>query len=213
VLALSRRAARESAKAIRTGHPDFNLTPLVRGPGTLPPPQSPVFGPQLTMLNILTGDLDLTDHAARLLALLLIAKAPRELVAGYTRLFLTLVPKSARAGLEELMLDNLKDDFVDGWIAQGRAKGLEQGLEQGVARGEAQMLLRAMTARGLIVTTDTRLRITECVDPARLELWFDRAMTATSTDEIFGEPGQDRSDSKAEDAGGVVAQQGLGGQA
>jgi hypothetical protein len=94
VLALSRRAVRENAKVIRTGHPNFNLTPLVRGPGTLPPPQSPVFGPQLTMLNILTGDLDLTNHAARMLALLAISEAPRELRAGYSRLLLRLVPRS-----------------------------------------------------------------------------------------------------------------------
>jgi hypothetical protein len=100
-------------------------------------------------------------------------KAPAELVAGYTRLFLTLVPQSARADLEELMFDDLKDDFVDGWIAKGHAQG------------EAQMLLRAMTARGLTIPEDTRLRVTECQDPAQVEAWFDRALTATTIDEIF----------------------------
>jgi hypothetical protein len=230
VLALSRRAARESAKVIRTGHPGFNLVPLIRGPGTLPPPEGHVFGPQLTILNILTGDLDLTDHAARLLALLLIAKAPSELIAGYTRLLLTLAPQSARASLEELMfMDHLKDDFVDGLIAegltkglaqglakglkygleqgleQGRAKGLAQGLAQGMSEGEAQLLLRAMTARGLVVPDGIRLRVTECTDSAQLELWFDRAMSATTIDEIFGQPGRRGSSGEAEDAGGVVA--------
>jgi hypothetical protein len=139
------------------------------------------------------------------------------------------------------MLDNLKDDFVDGWIAegltkglaqglakglehgleQGRAKGIEQGIEQGIAQGEAQMLLRAMTAHGLTVTEDIRLRVTACADLAQVELWFDRAMTATTIDEVFEGPGRrwpdesesDESDGKAEDAGGVVAQQGLGGEA
>ena len=197
VLALSDRAARESAKVISTGHPGFNLAPLVRGPGTLPPPENPVFGPQLTMLSILTGDLDLTDHAARLLALLAIAKAPDELVAGYTRLLLALVPKPARASLEEVMMTHLKDDFVDGWInegltqgraqglTEGRAQGLTEGLTEGRAQGEAHMLLRAMAVRGLTVPEDIRLRVTECEDPAQLEMWFDLAMTAATVDEIF----------------------------
>jgi hypothetical protein len=203
VLALSRRAARESAKAIRTGHPGFDLTPLVRGPGTLPPPDSAAFGPQLTMLNILTGDLDLTDHAARVLALLIIAGAPAELRDGYTRIIRAVAPKSARAALEELMMTHLKDDFVDGWIAeglakgeaqglakgeaQGLAKGLAQGLAEGLAEGEAKMLLKVMTARGLTVSEDITVRVTECRDPAQVELWFDRAMTATTIEEIFEE--------------------------
>lgn len=185
VLALSDRAARESAKAIRTGHPGFDLIPLVHGPGTLPSPANPVFGPQLTLLKILTGDLDLTNHAARMFALLAIGEAPPELVDGYTRLLLTLVPESARASLEKLMfMDHLKDDFIDRWVNEGLAKGLEQGH----AQGEAKMLLRAMSARGLAVSEDLRLRVTECTDPAQLELWCDRAMTATTVGEVFTEP-------------------------
>ena len=114
------------------------------------------------------------------------------------------------------MFDNLKDDFVDGWIAEGLAQGRTQGLTQGLTQGKAQMLLRAMTARGLTVTEDIRLRVAECADPAQLELWFDRAMTATTTDEVFVGPGRrwpGESAGEAEDAGGVVSEQGFGGEA
>lgn len=177
VLALSPRAARESAGLIRTGHPGFDLKPLVRGPGTLPHPGHPLWGPQLTILNILTGDLDLTNHAVRMFAMLAIAEAPAELREGYTRIIRAVAPESARAALEELMLTHWKDEFIDGFIAQGRA--------QGRAQGEAQMLLRILTARGLDVPEDIRIRVTECADIARLEAWADRAATATSLDDIF----------------------------
>jgi len=178
VLALSARAARESALVIRTGHPGFELTPLVRGPGTLPHPGHPIYGPQLTVLNILTGDLDLTNHAVRMLVLLAIAGAPPEVREGYTRIIRAVAPESARAALEELMMTHLKDEFVDGFLDQGRAEGR--------AQGEAQILLRIMAARGLDIPEDVRARVAECADTTRLEAWADRAATATSLDDIFG---------------------------
>src|ERR1700729_882203 len=191
VLALSARAAQESARLIRTGHPGFDLVPLVRGPGTLPHPGHPVYGPQLTVLNILTGDLDLTNHAARMFALLAIAEAPAELREGYTRIIRAVAPESARAALEELMMTHLKDDFVDGFLdqgrAEGRAQGVAQGVAQGMAQGEAHLLLRFMAARGLDIPEHIRARVAECADTARLEAWADRAATATSVDEIFGD--------------------------
>jgi hypothetical protein len=187
VLALSARAAQESARLIRTGHPGFDLVPLVRGPGTLPHPGHPIYGPQLTVLNILTGDLDLTNHAARMFALLAIAQAPAELREGYTRIIRAVAPESARAALEELMMTHLRDDFVDGFLDQGRAEGRAQGVAQGVAQGEAHILLRIMAARGLDIPEHIRARVAECADTARLEAWADRAATATSVAEIFGD--------------------------
>jgi hypothetical protein len=71
----------------------------------------------------------------------------------------------------------LKDEFVDGFIAQGRA--------QDRAQGEAQMLLRIITTSGLDIPEHIRARVAECADIARLEAWADRAATATSLDDIF----------------------------
>jgi hypothetical protein len=100
------------------------------------------------VLNILTGDLDLSNRAVRMFALLAIAEAPIALREGYTRIIRAVAPESARAALEELMMTHLKDAFVDGLLDQGRAEG--------VAKGEAQMLLRIMTARGLDPGTHPR---------------------------------------------------------
>jgi hypothetical protein len=179
VLALSARAARESAGLIRTGHPGFDLAPFVRGPGTLPHPGNhPVYGAQLTLLNVLTGDLDLTNHAVRMFVMLAIAEAPAEHRDGYTRIIRAVAPESARAALEELMMRHLKDPFIDGFIDQGRAEGM--------AKGEAQILLRIMAARGLDVPERMRARVAACTDTSQLEAWADRAATATNVDDIFG---------------------------
>jgi hypothetical protein len=133
-------------------------------------------------------------------------------------------------------MTNLDDDFVDVWLTKilvkdlkrDLAKGLEQGLDQilergvergrerGIMEGKQMMPLRAMTARGLTVTEEIRLIVTGFAGPARLDVLFDRTMTATTIDEVFEGPGfrwSDESDGEAEDAGGVVAQQGLGGEA
>jgi hypothetical protein len=127
------------------------------------------------MLNIISGDLDLTTHEARMFALRCIADAPAELRPGYTRLIRALIPKSAQANLEELMRTVLKDDFVDGLLDQGRAEG------------EARIILRILAARGLAVPADIRDRVMKCTDTDTLEAWADRAATATSIDEIFGD--------------------------
>jgi hypothetical protein len=109
--------------------------------------------------------------------LLAITEAPADLRKGYTRIIRAVAPESARAALEELMMDHLRDDFVDGFIDQGRAEGM--------AKGEAQMLLRVIAARGLDIPEPIRARVAECTDTARLEAWADRAATATSLADIF----------------------------
>jgi transcriptional regulator of acetoin/glycerol metabolism len=139
----------------------------------------------LTVLNMLTGDLDLTNHAVRMFALLAIAEAPAELREGCTRIIRSVAPESARAALEELMMTHLKDELIDGFLDQGRAEGMVQGEAQGMAKGEAQMLLRIMAARGLTIPEDIRGRVANCEDTARLEAWADRAATANSVDDIF----------------------------
>jgi hypothetical protein len=191
VFALTREAALGSGRTIQTGHPGFDLTPLVSGHGRLPSwGGGPVYGPQLTMLSIISGDLDLTVHEARMFALRSIADAPGELRAGYTRLIRALVPDSARASLEELMKTVLKDEFVDGLLDQGRSEGRIEGRSEGRSEGRieeaARIVLRILAARGLAVSADVREQVLRCADTSQLEAWADRAATASSIEEIFG---------------------------
>jgi hypothetical protein len=84
--------------------------------------------------------------------------------------------------VEELVKTVIKDPF----IAEGLAKGLAEGRTQGRAEGEAQLLLRYLDSR-FTVPTPIRDRVTACTDTARLETWFDRALTAAALDEVFAE--------------------------
>ncbi|MFY0522732.1 hypothetical protein ACN28I_05860 [Archangium gephyra] len=67
-------------------------------------------------------------------------------------------------------------------IERGHRRGLKQGLAQGV--------LRILAARGLLVDEQARQRILTCTDMATLDTWFDRALTATTLSEVWGEPTQ-----------------------
>lgn len=73
------------------------------------------------------------------------------------------------------------DEFIDGLLDQGRAEGQDQGR----AEGGAKMLPRIMAAQGLAVPSDVRERVLGCTDTSQLEAWADRAISATSTTEIF----------------------------
>ena len=91
---------------------------------------------------------------------------------------------AARAALEALMQSpkyEFQSDFARKYTALGRAEGkLEGRLE-----GEATAILRVLARRGLVVGEEHRSRILACTDLAILETWLDRAIAATSVDEVF----------------------------
>lgn len=49
----------------------------------------------------------------------------------------------------------------------------------------AWAVLRVLANRGIEVPEDVRARIVECDDWQRLEVWLDRAVNATSIDDLF----------------------------
>lgn len=63
-----------------------------------------------------------------------------------------------------------------------RTEGMEKGrLEEGI-----HVLLRLLDRRGVAVSEAAREKITACTDTGLIEDWIDRAVTATTTDELFG---------------------------
>ena len=109
-------------------------------------------------------------------ALTSIATAPdqeRELYARYIR---AAVPPPVRKELTKLMSTVIKDPFMDRLIARGIAKGK--------AVEAARMLLRYLDSR-FDVPENRRQQIEGCTDAARIEAWFDRALTATALDQVF----------------------------
>jgi hypothetical protein len=71
IFAITKDAARGSAKAIRTCHPGWDLNPLVSGVGKTPgtPSEDGRFGAELVLLRIITRELTLGTHDARMFAL------------------------------------------------------------------------------------------------------------------------------------------------
>lgn len=63
------------------------------------------------------------------------------------------------------------------WAADDEAKGK--------AKGKAKTLLRVLDHRGIDVDEQTRERITSCTVSATIDLWIDRALDASSTDDLF----------------------------
>jgi hypothetical protein len=71
---------------------------------------------------------------------------------------------------------------------RGRQLGLAEGEARGEAKGLAKAVLRLLAARGLRVDEASRRRIQGCVDVLTLELWLERALSATQLSEVLDGP-------------------------
>jgi hypothetical protein len=88
-----------------------------------------------------------------------------------------------------------KSDFVESFVNVGIEKGLEQGLEQGrelgivegTIRARAEGVLKILDARQLKPTKGQRGQVTAATDLAKLDRWFDRALTAATAAEVFAD--------------------------
>lgn len=176
VFAVTKDAARGSAKPIRTGHPGWDLVPLISGRGRTPgtPPAGGRFGAELALLRIITHELTLNTHEARMFALAAVQSAPPERIARYTGYLKALTPQSVREPLETLMKTVFKDAFVDGLLDQGHLRGVRQKTLQ-------------LLDKRFSVPEDVRKQVEECTDIAKIDAWFDRAISATSLEEVFAE--------------------------
>jgi predicted transposase/invertase (TIGR01784 family) len=86
---------------------------------------------------------------------------------------------------EELMERGRQQGF-----ARGRETGREEGRQEGRLQERAEAVLRLLTGRGLHVDETSRQLILSCTDVATLDLWFDRAIHATSLSEVLAPPSQ-----------------------
>lgn len=74
-----------------------------------------------------------------------------------------------------------KDEFVESWVDVG----VEQGRTAGLAEAKASDILKIMDARDLKTSEVQRDEVMASTDLGQLDLWFDRALTADSADEVF----------------------------
>jgi hypothetical protein len=177
VICLSTATAARCRAPIVTGHPGFDLVPLVIDSSTIPDPSGPAAAtarPELAVLAVLTGALDLSQDSARRLVLASLANLDETRLETYTVLVRSAASGSARQALEDLMTTKFRDDFVDRFLAEGRAEG------------GARIILRILAARGFEISTNTREQVLSCTDIGQLDIWADRVVTATSVEEVFG---------------------------
>lgn len=183
VICPSPATGRWARQPILTGHPGFDLAPLVIDAGTTPAADAPGLGavaPELAVLGALTDAVDLEHEAGRLLVLHAIAAASldEDRLETYTHLIRAAASAAARTALEALMTLTFKDEFIDRIKAEGIAEGTES---------TAAMLLRLLAARGLKVPAPMRDRVLSCTDLGQLEAWADKAMAASTLKDVFPE--------------------------
>jgi predicted transposase YdaD len=85
----------------------------------------------------------------------------------------------------EEMMRSYGEELMERGRQQGLARGREEGREEGRLRGRAEAVLQLLTVRGLHVDDASRQHILSCSDLATLELWFARALHASSLSEVL----------------------------
>jgi hypothetical protein len=194
VICPDRNTGRWARQRIATGHPGFDLVPLVIDADSTPEPDAPDLAqaaPELAVLGALTGAVDLDQEAGRRLVLTAIAAADldEDRLETYTHLIRAVASTAARNALEALMTIAFKDDFIDRIKAEGKAEGRTEGKAEGrtegKAEGRAEMLLQVLRARGFEVPDAVRDQVLSCTDLAQLQAWGSRAATASSLEDVF----------------------------
>jgi hypothetical protein len=172
--------AAKCRRLIRTGHPGFDLAPIVIDSGA--PPGRDGGSPFLTVFAASMGGIDLESEtgARRLVNAMASTEVSDADRRRMTAIIMTVVSDAARQILETMMkTGEYQKTFMDRIYDDGEAKG--------EAKGKAEAVLRLLDARHLEASKEQRDRVASCTDIAQLHAWFDRAVTANGADEVFAD--------------------------
>jgi hypothetical protein len=166
--------ATKCRRLISTGHPGFDLRPIVIDPLDLPDLEgaSPYLVIFLATMHAI--DLETEPGTRQVLAAIRDAAA----VVADRKALVTIILKTgsdaARTLLETMMtMTEWKDDFVEGFV------------NEGIAKARAEDVLKILDARHIELTTQQREEVSTSTDLAMLGLWFDRALTAAVAADVF----------------------------
>ncbi|WP_075734308.1 hypothetical protein [Streptomyces acidiscabies] len=73
----------------------------------------------------------------------------------------------------------------EGIREEGREQGRKEGRKEGLVEAGVHGLLFLLDRRGVEIPDSDRDLISSCTNLAALYRWFDRAITATTMDEVF----------------------------
>ena len=165
-------------KPIHTGHPGFTLAPVVLSPGSFPG-----FSEHTPWLTILAGtigavSLDTDLGRRQVLDAITDTHASTADIRSLSAIILGVASDAARQELEATMRTTpYRTDFFDRVEAEG------------AARAKREVLLKIIESRHIQPSEEQRELVGSCTDLGRLDTWLDRALTASSAAEIFGDQG------------------------
>jgi len=183
VLCPDQAEAAKCRRLIRTGHPGFDLAPIVIDSGG-PPGRDGAGGPYLTVFAASMGGIDMGSEpgARRVLDAMASAEVSDADRLRMTAIILRLASDAARQILEAMMTTS---EYEKTFVERIHDQGIAEGEAKGKAEGKAEDVLKLLDARGLSLSKEQRQRVTSCTDPAQLDLWFERAITVTTVAEVF----------------------------
>lgn len=166
----------------------LSLRPLVLGPDDVPVIDSPDDAARDIPLTVLSAALHRRDPGADAI-LNALAKALKGLSADDENTASTFIELTEQ-GLGATQAAELWRHLM----AVDLSFFQSQTAQQLRAEGRAKDLLLLLGHRGVEVSEEDRERIVGCGDPDVLGLWFRRALTATSTAEVFASDGESGAD-------------------
>ncbi|QBS45382.1 hypothetical protein DMB37_40200 [Nocardia sp. CS682] len=211
VLCPNQHAATHCRQPI-TVSPGFILTPVVLGPADVPvitDPQSVIAHPDLTVLSAIAHRNDPERDAI----LFTLAETMHCLPARneYIDVIMAALPAGAARHFWEMLMTTKSGPYLSAHLnkqyakaksegmaegkakgmaegmAEGKAKGKAEGKAEGVAEGKAQSLLTVLAVKRLHTTPQIESKVNGCTDPAQLDRWTRRAITADSIEEVFAD--------------------------
>jgi hypothetical protein len=178
----------EAAKCrqlIRTGHPGFDLAPIVIDSAG-PPGRDGMGSPYLTVFAASMGGIDLASRSGARQVLDAIASPQISDADRFrmTAIILTLASDAARHLLEAMMTTS---EYEKTFVERIHDQGIAEGEARGEAKGKAEAVLKLLDARHLVPSSEQRQQVTSCTDALQLDRWFDRAITAGTAAEVFAD--------------------------
>jgi len=176
--------AEKCRRPIRTGHPGFDLVPIVIDSSATPGADGG--SPYLTVFAAAMGGIDMeaepgVRRVLDAITTLAMTDVDRQRM---TAIILNLASNAARQLLEALMeTGEYKKTFVD----RIHDDGISIGVAKGKAEGKAEAVISLLEMRGLDPTEEDRQRFLSCTDLAQLEFWFRRAAAVRTVAEVFAE--------------------------
>ena len=177
--------AEKCRRLIRTGHPGFDLAPIVIDSGG-PPGRDGAGGPYLTGFAASMGGIDMESEpgARRVLDAMASPGVNDADRLRMTAIILRLASDAARQILEAMMTTS---EYEKTFVERIHDQGIAKGEAKGKAEGKAEDVLKLLDARHLGASSEQRQRVMSCTDSAQLDLWFDRAITVGTAAEVFSD--------------------------